>query len=208
MKIYLLLGKHDIIAELAYSFLNNNSEIVEVVYGDQDIKDRIVTEDFEYVISFLNPKIIKDTFLLKKKCINFHPSLPDYRGVCCASLALLNNDKKFGATVHILNKKIDSGDIFDKKEIDVYDNEDCFSLSFRAKVACLELLYNFVNFVNKNNKLPPTKPDYKWGNTLMTYKKFKKMITFTKEEVLDNLEYYKQIERCVKNDHFPGPYII
>lgn len=208
MKIFLLLGNRNIVSELAYNFLKKNTQIIDVVYSDQQIPSDIKEKDFDYLISFLNPKIIKDEFLLQKQCINFHPSLPRYRGVCCASLALLNNDKTFGATAHILNEKIDSGGILNVKEIQVHDNEDCYALSFRAKIACLELLYDIVNYVNLNGKLPSIKGKYKWGDVIMTYKKFNKLITFTKEEIAKNKEKYLKIKKCVENKYFDGPYII
>lgn len=208
MKILLLLGKKNNISELAYNFLEKNTEIIDTIYEDQKIPENIKEKDFEYLISFLNPKIIKDDFLLEKKCINFHPSLPKYRGVCCASLALLNNDKIFGATMHILNKDIDKGEILNVREIEIYENEDCYALSFRAKIACLELLYELINYVKINNKILSKNNKYVWGDTIMTYKKFNKLITFTEQEIEENKEYFLKIKKCVQNKYFNGPYIL
>ena len=204
-----LFGKKNTISELAYNFLEKKIKIVKYFFEDDIFDEEELKKiNFTYLISFLNPRIIKSTFLLEKRCINFHPSVPKYRGVCGASLAIFNDDTVFGATCHIINNKIDEGDIFFVKEIEMYKDEDCYSLGWRSKVACLELLYKFVNFILKNNKLPEINKDYTWGKSLMTKKKFREMITFKKEEISDNIDHFKKIEKSVKNKYFPGPYII
>ena len=46
--------------------------------------------------------------IINKGCINFHPSLPKYRGVCGCSLALYYNDEYFGVTCHYINENIET----------------------------------------------------------------------------------------------------
>ena len=73
------------------------------------------TKNYDYLISYRNPLILDNKMLVlaKKLNINFHPSPPRYRGVGGYNLAILNSDRKFGATAHLMTNKIDDGLIID-----------------------------------------------------------------------------------------------
>jgi len=210
-KCIIFFGKKDVIADLALTYIENIFNVIKVVYGDDKLTEVLLTEltntEFTYIFSFMNPKLIKNEYLLTKKCINFHPSLPKYRGVCCASVALFNNDKTYGATAHIINDKIDSGGILKVKTIPIFENEDCFSLSFRAKLASLDLLYELCDYINQYKTFPPIDLTYCWGTTLMTYKKFKKWITVKQEDIDSNKIDIQQLNKAIKNKHYSGPFI-
>ncbi|MDD5618078.1 MAG: methionyl-tRNA formyltransferase [Candidatus Omnitrophica bacterium] len=56
----------------------------------------------------------------RKFALNIHASLlPKYRGAAPINWALINGDNKTGVTVIKMNEKMDKGDIFFKKEIDI-----------------------------------------------------------------------------------------
>ena len=57
--------------------------------------------------------------LAKKLNINFHPSPPRYRGVGGFNLAILNSDKEFGVTAHLMTSKVDDGLIIDMKSFKI-----------------------------------------------------------------------------------------
>ncbi len=61
--------------------------------------------------SIIKGKILK--FLVKKKAINIHMGIsPYYRGTDCNFWALYdNNPKLVGATIHLISKRTDAGDI-------------------------------------------------------------------------------------------------
>ena len=50
---------------------------------------------------------------LRKNClaINFHPGPLEYRGIGCVNFAILNKEKYYSATAHLMSNKIDNGPI-------------------------------------------------------------------------------------------------
>ncbi len=73
-------------------------------------------------------KIVSSNFIKKfsKPILNIHPSLlPKYKGLNTHYRAINNREKYSGATVHIVNKKMDSGKIILQKRVKILksDNE-------------------------------------------------------------------------------------
>ena len=73
-------------------------------------------------------KILSGSFIRKfyKPILNIHPSLlPKYKGLNTHNKAIQNKDKYSGATVHIVNDKLDSGKIILQKKVKILksDNE-------------------------------------------------------------------------------------
>ncbi len=67
------------------------------------------------------PKKILD--IPKKGFLNLHPSLlPKYRGPSPIQTAILNGDKETGATIMLMDKKIDHGPILAQKKIKIKPN--------------------------------------------------------------------------------------
>ena len=85
--------------------------------------------DYIVVVAFgqLIKKILLDGF--KDRIINLHPSLlPLYRGASPMQFTLLNGDEKTAATVMLIEKGMDSGDILIQSEMDVDPSDDYFDL--------------------------------------------------------------------------------
>ena len=71
-------------------------------------------------------KILSKKFIKKfsKPIINIHPSLlPKYKGLNTHSRAIKNKDKYSGATVHIVNEKLDSGKIIIQERIKILKSD-------------------------------------------------------------------------------------
>ena len=85
---------------------------------------------FDYIICFRSNYILSKKVIDKAKiaAINFHPGTPEYRGIGCINLALLNNVKEYGSTVHLINEKIDSGYILDVTKFKVKIKDDLNSV--------------------------------------------------------------------------------
>ena len=76
-------------------------------------------------------KILSNNFINKysKPILNIHPSLlPKYKGLNAHKRAIENKEKYSGATVHIVNKKLDSGKIIFQKKIRILKTDDNKSL--------------------------------------------------------------------------------
>ena len=67
-------------------------------------------------------KILSGSFIRKfnKPILNIHPSLlPKYKGLNTHNRAIQNKDKYSGATVHIVNEKLDSGKVIIQKKVKI-----------------------------------------------------------------------------------------
>ena len=79
-------------------------------------------------------KILSKNFIkkFKGKILNIHPSLlPKYKGLNTHFRAIKNREKFSGCTVHLVNAKLDSGQIILKKKIKIYKNDSPNSLAKR-----------------------------------------------------------------------------
>ena len=76
-------------------------------------------------------KILSGSFIRKfyKPILNIHPSLlPKYKGLNTHNKAIQNKDKYSGATVHIVNEKLDSGKIILQKKVKILKSDSVKSL--------------------------------------------------------------------------------
>ena len=76
-------------------------------------------------------KILSGKFIkkLNKTILNIHPSLlPKYKGLNTHNRAIQNKDKYSGATVHIVNDKLDSGIIILQKKVKILKSDSAKSL--------------------------------------------------------------------------------
>tara|TARA_B100000941_G_scaffold261966_1_gene214422 strand:+ start:1623 stop:2201 length:579 start_codon:yes stop_codon:yes gene_type:complete len=76
-------------------------------------------------------KILSGSFINKfsRPILNIHPSLlPKYKGLNTHGRAIQNKDKYSGATVHIVNKKLDSGTIILQKKVKILKSDNVESL--------------------------------------------------------------------------------
>ncbi len=84
-------------------------------------------------------KILSAKFIEKfyKPILNIHPSLlPKYKGLNTHKRAIRNKDKFSGATVHLVNKKLDAGKIILQKRVKILKS-DC-EKSLEKKVLKIE----------------------------------------------------------------------
>ena len=84
-------------------------------------------------------KILSSNFIKKfyKPILNIHPSLlPKYKGLNTHKRAIKNKEKFSGATVHIVNKKLDAGKIILQKRVKILKS-DC-EKSLQKKVLKIE----------------------------------------------------------------------
>lgn len=110
-----------------------------------------INPDYIVVIAF--GEIIKDELLekYKDKFINVHSSLlPKYRGAAPMQWTILNKEKKAGVSTMLIDSKMDTGDILDKKEISIDSNTNINTLHDKLSVLASELIVDTVlNFDNR-----------------------------------------------------------
>ncbi len=79
-------------------------------------------------------KILSKNFIkkFKGKILNIHPSLlPKYRGLNTHQRALKNKENFSGCTIHLVNSKLDSGQIILQKKVKIYKNDTAVKLGKR-----------------------------------------------------------------------------
>ena len=63
-------------------------------------------------------------------CVNVHASLlPQYRGAAPIQWALINGDEKTGITTMFMDEGMDTGDILLKEEVEIYEEDNAYTLS-------------------------------------------------------------------------------
>ena len=86
-------------------------------------------------------------FLIERKAINIHMGLsPYYRGSSCNFWALYDNNPNYvGATIHLLSKGLDSGDILFHCVPKAYRNENVFDFTMKSVDLSHKSLVNLID---------------------------------------------------------------
>lgn len=106
------------------------------------------------------PKSVRDRF--PAGCINVHGApLPKYRGLMPAFWMLLNNESEGAATVHILDEKLDDGDILRQVPVPITKNDTWESLVLKTKSAGARALIDVVHAIKQGelHRLPNRKEE-------------------------------------------------
>lgn len=171
----LFLGKKgDEYCQKALEFCNNNFECVESYMGEwgEKLPTKIHGWHGDIIISYLSRWIVPDVILekAKKYAINFHPATPEYPGIGCINFALYDNVAEYGATCHHMNPDVDTGSIIRVNRIPVSPEDNVESLLQKTYGAQIELFYDVLDFIVKNESLP--KEEYTWSRKPYTRKEF------------------------------------
>lgn len=75
--------------------------------------------------------------------------LPKYRGASPIQTAILNGDKVTGVTTMYINEKMDEGDIIDKKEVNINDDDTSLSLFNKMAIIGSDLLLSTIDNIEK-----------------------------------------------------------
>ena len=117
--------------------------------------------EFDIAVSYVYWRILKKPLIKSPKLgiLNFHPApLPDLRGTGGFNLAILENHKSFGVTVHYMDEGIDTGPIVevDRFPIDA-KFETAQSLEKKSHKKMVELFKKTLTRVRKEGILPSKK---------------------------------------------------
>ena len=108
--------------------------------------DLIVTCAYGKII----PKILID--YPKYGCVNIHASLlPKYRGAAPIQWALINGEEKTGITLMYMDEFMDTGDIIDKTEYFIKEEDNIETLHDKLSILGKELLDKNLNNIITNN---------------------------------------------------------
>lgn len=106
-----------------------------------------INPDLQLVVAFrMLPEVV--WALPKFGTINLHASLlPDYRGAAPINHAIINGEKKTGASTFFIEKEIDTGKIIFNTEVDITEKETAGSLHDKLMYAGADLLVRTVDSI-------------------------------------------------------------
>jgi methionyl-tRNA formyltransferase len=191
MKKFLLITRHkDIHSKKLVKDLKKKF-IFDILWSKKIGEKIIIKENYDFIFCFRSYYILKKNYLKKSSinAINFHPGPPKYRGVGCANFALLNDEKFYGITCHIINEKIDNGKIIFYKKFKIHKKNDLKDLLDKTHKELLLVAKKLIPKIVKDYKIiPRLKKKFekrKWSKILYT------------KSILDNL--YKINYKTPKN---------
>lgn len=185
---FYLIGKKDIYFLDLIKHLKKKKISHKYLFIDKKIKinflRNILRKDkFDYLISYRNPKLLTKEILsfAKKLNINFHPSPPKYRGVGGFNLAILNSDKEYGVTAHIMTDKLDNGMIIDFTKFKISKDIELNELINKTRKLQFAQILKLLNYLTartldlKSIKIRNKK--YVWGKKIFYLKDLEKLYT-------------------------------
>jgi len=145
-------------------------------------------ENADIVISVLYDTIITAKTMKNKKCYNFHPGiLPEYRGAGAYSWTLINEDKKSGITLHLIDEGIDTGDIIEIREFIISKNDTAHSLNERGNDLIFKMFKDWFKDLLEENYTAVPQPS---ENARIYYR--------------NDLDKMKNLTKYIRALHFPG----
>lgn len=120
-------------------------------------------------------RILPSSFLnsFPKGGVNIHPSLlPRWRGAAPIERALMAGDKKTGVSLQVISKELDAGDIIEKYEFPVSEDDTALEVYQKAKNISKELLLRDLPFFLQEKIIP--KPQKTDGQPLIYAQKIQK----------------------------------
>ena len=141
-----------------YNFLVKNFYKVTVYWskGIMHKPNRFIKKNWkgDYIFCFRNYYILNQKLISRAKiaAINFHPGLPSNRGIGCVNFTLLNNAKNYGATAHLISKKIDYGKILDVVKFKIKTNDTVESVLNKTYKMQSKQFFKLIKFLKKNKK--------------------------------------------------------
>ena len=149
--LYSTLGTNTNNKFYRYDFLTKKLGIKIKYFADINSKESILTLQKikpDLIVSVLFSHIIKKDLLgvASKGIINFHPAyLPNYKGISPIFWSLANGEKYSGATVHYINKGIDTGNIITRKKVVIRNSDSEDSLYWRSVKLAPQMLIKAIS---------------------------------------------------------------
>lgn len=144
-------------------------------FGEK-INKKYLKLNYDYIFCFRSFYILKKNILNKvnNAAINFHPGPPEYRGVGCVNYALYENSKFYGCTAHLINEKVDNGNIIDIKKFNISKKNSISEVLIKTYEVMTSLAISTIKNIKKNpdfveNQILKNK-DIKWSNKIKKLK--------------------------------------
>lgn len=216
MKNYkvLFIGKEgDKYSTKYYLYLKKNFKHVSVIYNNlfnhKQIQKRIKNWKGDYIFCFRSNYLLKKSEIKKvsKNVINFHPGSPQYRGIGCVNFAIMNKEKRYGSTVHLIDtEKIDNGKIVDVVLWKIKNASSVEEILLKTYEKQFNQFKRVIKYIKKDNLefLIKKNKKYKWSKKLYTKNDLNNLYLI---DVNVKKKYFQKILKATITEKFK-PYII
>jgi methionyl-tRNA formyltransferase len=179
------------IKNIEFHFANSLIELEELFFR---------LEKVTILFSFGTSIIVPEKFLFIKDCraVNIHAASPQFPGRDPHHFAIYENVKNYGATLHYMTSKVDSGSIIDLELFDIDKEYTPIQLLEAANECAWKLLSRFFTWISNDIKLPES--DQVWSGKTRTRKDFQKLCKI--EPQISSVELERRIKAfSVENYH-------
>ena len=152
--------------------------------------DLIISTNFSHYVG----KTVRES-IARYGCWNLHKSLlPQYRGMAPSFHALLEGAPTVGATLHVMDKGFDTGNLLAQVEVPVTNADSVYSLNRRTSQAGAKLLASFLDHYDPESTKASLQPEGAWKN--YTYPTRSEIRAFRRK----GLHFYKRYdeEQCTE----------
>lgn len=147
----LLINKKNIQENIEYCYSLSNKQpksLIDIGATCIDLKESSIVKrlisNYDLIFSLHCKQIFPNEIVEKVRCINIHPGLnPNNRGWYPQVFSIINN-KKIGATIHLIDREIDNGDIICQKEVEIYHEDTSLDVYNRVQEAEKDLLNEWI----------------------------------------------------------------
>ncbi len=161
----------------------------------------------DYIICFRSLSILPKKLLKKAyiAAINFHPAPPEYPGSGCINFALYDEVTKYGVTAHIMNSKVDNGDILEVKRFKINMNNNLQEVLSKTHDELFKLCYSFIRALSLKGKkhIIEKKQLFKNEKWRGSAKKIKELDRLQSIDVKASKKEIKKIIRATYTEKYP-----
>ena len=161
----------------------------------------------DLIICFRSHFILNAMFIKKAKigAINFHPGPPQYRGIGCINFALNNLENYYGATAHLIEKKVDSGKILNLKLFKISKNSTIDKILKKTYEVQIKQFNELITkLIKENYDFKKFNQKYSWSSKLYLRKDLEKLYKIDKH--INKKELIKRVRAT--NTKKYKPYIM
>lgn len=128
---------------------------------DKEFLDKVRSIGPDIIVTLTFHKISQSTIEQPKICcINLHPGLlPQYRIHGGSFWPLINNDSRFGYTIHYVDANLDTGDILKREEFPIGDKDTLQTLMFKQFDYGADGLVEIINKISDNGQMAGIKQE-------------------------------------------------
>ena len=179
-------------------FQNQESEI------DVNRDLELILKEFDLVFSVHCYQYFPKELVQKKLCINLHPGYnPINRGWYPQVFSIIN-DLSIGATLHIMDEKLDNGSIIDRELVKSFSWDTSLTIYNRVLIKEIDIFEKHIENI-LDNKFTSFKPEANFN--YFTKKDFQELCEIDMERNGTFMEFYNHL-RALSHGDYKNAYFI